>query len=250
MSDLYVDLVERAVAGRLFEIDERARRRARFWQRLRHPYLTRNGVTFTFPPNVHTMIGPARLQNLRHLVETALRDRIPGHFIETGVWRGGACILMRAILKAQAITDRKVYCADSFAGLPRSDGRYRQDRHDRLYKFSELAVSVDEVRKNFDVYGLLDEQVVFLVGRFRDTLPTLTDERFAVIRLDGDMYESTMDALTHLYPRLSPGGFAIIDDYGPIQGCRTAVHDYLNAHKLSPEIVPVDVACVWWRKAP
>lgn len=247
MSDLYVDLVERAIAGRLFEVNEREQQRARFWQRLRHPYLTRRG-TLTFPPNAHTMIGPARLRNLRHLVETSLRDRIPGHFIETGVWRGGACILMRAILKAQGVTDRKVYCADSFAGLPKPDGRYRQDRRDRLYKFSELAISVDEVRKNFDVYGLLDEQVVFLVGWFRDTLPKLTNEQFAVIRLDGDMYESTMDALTHLYPCLSPSGFAIIDDYGPLKGCRTAVHDYLNAHKLSPEIVPVDNSCVWWRK--
>jgi O-methyltransferase len=192
------------------------------------------------------MIGSARLRNLRELVETTLRENILGDYIETGVWRGGACIYIRALLKAHGVADRKVYCADSFEGLPK--GQHYHDRRDRLYKFSELAISEEQVRKNFDVYGLLDSQVVFLKGWFRDTLPRLTDQRFSVIRLDGDMYESTHDALTHLYPRLSPGGFAIIDDYGPISACRRAVHDYLDSHSMKPEIAWVDASCVWWRK--
>jgi hypothetical protein len=95
---------------------------------------------------------------------------------------------------------------------------------------------------------LLDNQVVFLKGWFRDTLPKLTDERFAIVRLDGDMYESTTDALTNLYPRLSPGGFAIIDDYS-LQMCRRAVHDYLDAHSLKPDLMEIDAGSVYWRKA-
>jgi O-methyltransferase len=129
--------------------------------------------------------------------------------------------------------------------LPRPSERY--DRGDRLHAFSELAVTEDEVRKNFQLYGLLDEQVVFMKGWFRDTLPTLASERFALIRLDGDMYESTHDALCHLYPRLSFGGIAVVDDYA-ISGCRKAVHDYLNAHSLTAEINRVDASCIWWRK--
>jgi O-methyltransferase len=247
MPDLYLDLVERAVAGRLFKEGQTERRLADLWQRVRHPYATRHGA-HSWPLRAHTMIGDARLRNLRELVERTLRENVAGDYIETGVWRGGACIYVRAILKARGVTDRKVYLADSFCGLPKPSGRFRQDRRDRLFKFSELAISKREVSENFEAYGLLDEQVVFLEGWFRDTLPTLATERFALIRLDGDMYESTMDALTHLYPRLSPGGFAIIDDYGALKNCRRAVHDYLDAHSLTTEIVPVDHSAVWWRK--
>ena len=143
------------------------------------------------------MIGSARLRNLRELTERTIADRIPGDYIETGVWRGGACILMRGVLAAHGVTDRKVIVADSFEGLPKPDAeKYPADKRDRLFAFEELAVSLDQVRANFETYDLLDEQVVFLKGFFKDTLPTLAaNARFALIRLDGDMYESTMDAL-------------------------------------------------------
>jgi len=195
------------------------------------------------------MIGPARMRHLRALVEGTLAEGVPGHYIETGVWRGGACIFMRAILAAHQVTDRKVFVADSFAGLPRPDlGRYPADRGSALHGFSELAVPEEQVRRNFAAYGLLDAQVVFLKGLFKDTLPRLGDERFALIRLDGDMYESTMDALVHLYDRLSPGGYVVVDDYGALAGCRRAVHDFLGRRGLTPAIEPIDAAGVWWRK--
>jgi macrocin-O-methyltransferase TylF-like protien len=247
-SDCYLDLMEKGLSGRLYPEGRAERLFTNLWQRIRHPYLTRRGA-LAWPLRAHTMIGPARLRSLRELVERTIRENVPGHYIETGIWRGGACILMRAILKAHGVTDRKVFCADSFGGLPKPSVNIPQDRRDRLYKFSELAVSEDQVRRHFELYDLLDDQVVFLTGWFRDTLPLLTDERFAVIRLDGDMYESTMDSLTHLYPRLSPGGFAIIDDYGGITACRKAVHDYLDRNSVTADIVPVDQSCVWSRKA-
>ena len=246
-NDLYLDLIERALSGALFPEGKAERFIANLRQRIRNPYATRRGAA-AWPLRAHTMIGPGRLRNLRQLVETTLRENVPGDYIETGIWRGGACILMRAVLAAHGVANRKVFCADSFSGLPAPNARFRHDRRDRLHKFSELAISEEQVRRNFESYGLLDDQVVFLKGWFRDTLPALTDERFAVIRLDGDMYESTTDALTHLYPRLTPGGFAIIDDYGGITACRKAVHDYLDANALKPEIVAVDQSCVWWRK--
>jgi O-methyltransferase len=215
--------------------------------RIRHPYFTRHHV-HTWPLRAHTMLTPARLRSLRNQTETTIRESIPGDYIETGVWRGGACIMMRAILKALNVTDRRVFVADSFDGLPPPSGRYWQDKRDRLSKFRELAISEEQVRKHFAIYDLLDDQVVFLKGWFSETLPKLTDECFAIIRLDGDMYESTMDALTNLYPRLSPGGFAIIDDYS-LQMCRRAVHDYLAAHSLKPELIEIDPGSVYWRKA-
>src|SRR5205823_2770267 len=118
-----------------------------------------------------------------------------------------------AVLAAYDVSDRRVLCADSFEGLPRPDPeRFSADKRDRLYAFRELAVSEEQVRRNFAAYGLLDDQVVFVKGYFRDTLPNLPADQFALLRLDGDMYESTMLALTHLYDKLADRGFVIVDD--------------------------------------
>jgi O-methyltransferase len=249
LRERYLDLVERALVNEIHGEPRLESLLRAATLRLRHPRQTR-GWRGSWPVKAHTMIGRARLSHLRGLVEATLRDGVPGDYIETGVWRGGACILMRAVLAAHGVDDRRVFVADSFEGLPRPDAaRYPADRRDRLHSFSELAVSEGEVRRNFDAYDLLDDQVVFLKGLFKDTLPALRGRPFAVIRLDGDMYESTMDALTNLYDGLSAGGYVVVDDYGILTCCRRAVHDFLDARDLCPTIEPIDAGAVWWRKA-
>jgi len=242
----YLDLLEKSLGNAIYGESQLEMRLRALVQRLRHPYATRHTV-FRWPARAHSMIGAARLRHLRHLVERTIEERIPGDYIETGVWRGGACILMRGVLAAHGVRDRRVYCADTFAGLPRPDPKYPADRTDRLHVFRELAVSEETVRQNFAAYDLLDDQVVFLKGLFADTLPHLTNN-FAIIRLDGDMYGSTISALNNLYDRLSPSGFIIIDDYGVVQHCRKAVHDFLDQRRLRVKIESVDDACVWWQK--
>jgi len=246
----YLDMVERSLLNAIHGEPRLESALQRAAMRLRHPWQTRSWAPKDFwPVKAHTMIGAERLSHLRRLVEATLADGIPGDYIETGVWRGGACILMRAVLAAHGVANRRVFAADSFAGLPRPDAeRYPADRRDRLFGFDELAVSEAEVRRNFEAYGLLDEQVVFLKGLFKDTLPTLKGHAFALIRLDGDMYESTLDALTNLYDGVSPGGYVVIDDYGILGSCRKAVHDFLDARGLAPSIEPIDGPGVWWRK--
>ena len=156
---------------------------------------------------------------------------------------------MRAILKAYGVTDRTVFVADSFEGLPKPDAlRYPADAGDRHWTRRELAVSLDRVRANFARYGLLDEQVHFLMGWFKDTLPIAPIERLAVARLDGDMYESTMDAIEALYPKLQPGGFLIMDDYGAVPACKQATEDYRERCGIREPIVPIDWTGVYWRK--
>jgi O-methyltransferase len=202
-----------------------------------------------WPALALTMVGARRLDNIQHCMETALRDEVPGDVIETGVWRGGSVILMRAILKVHGVTDRTVWVADSFEGLPKPDGeRYPADAGDTLWKAVSLTVPQAQVEANFERYGLLDDQVRFLRGWFKDTLPTAPFERLAVARLDGDMYESTMDALTALYPKLSAGGFLIVDDFA-LSGCRQAVHDFREQRDIREEIVPIDWTGVYWRKS-
>jgi O-methyltransferase len=201
------------------------------------------------PTTAHTMVGVDRLNNVRDLTQAALDDGIAGDFIETGVWRGGCCILMRGILAAYGVGDRKVYVADSFQGVPPpKPDLYPADRDDTLYRHTELTVPLDVVKANFDRYGLLDDQVVFVEGFFCDTLPALQCGPLALLRLDGDLYESTDLALRHLYPKLSPGGFVIIDDYGVAPACRQAVHDYRAQHGIDAAIHTVDRSGVWWRK--
>jgi hypothetical protein len=198
-----------------------------------------------------TMVGCKRLDNLQFCVESVLADGIAGDLIETGVWRGGSTIFMRAILKAHGVTDRCVWVADSFQGLPRPDaGQYPADVDDPHYQFENLAVSLEQVQANFQRYGLLDDQVRFLKGWFKDTLPIAPVEKLAIIRLDGDMYESTMDGLVNLYPKLSPGGFLIVDDYnnGNVPACKKAVHDYREQHGIREEIHSIDWTGVYWQR--
>ena len=202
----------------------------------------------TWPACAHTMVSRLRLDNVQNAVETVLKENIPGDLIETGVWRGGSCILMRAVLRA-AGDGRKVFVADSFAGLPPPDAeKYPADKGDQHFTHDFLAVSKEEVEENFRKYGLLDDKVVFLKGWFKDTLPSAPIARLALMRLDGDMYESTMDALTALYAKLSPGGFCIIDDYG-LSGCRAAVEDFRKANQIVEPMVKIDESSRYWRKA-
>jgi hypothetical protein len=202
-----------------------------------------------WPSRAHSMIGVKRLENLRALADIVLGEGIPGDFIETGVWRGGACILMRGLIAAHGDRSRKVIVADSFDGLPPPNAeQFPADAGDTHHEFRQLAIPLEVVRSNFAAYGLLDDQVEFLPGWFKDTLPTLAGRRFALLRLDGDMYESTIEALENLYDRLSPGGFVIIDDYGAIPACRAAVDDFRNARSITENLNTVDWTGVWWRK--
>jgi O-methyltransferase len=203
-----------------------------------------------WPSEAETMVGILRLDNLQRCVLSVLDAGVPGDLIETGVWRGGATILMRAILKVRGITDRVVWAADSFQGLPKPDpGRYPLDTNDEHWTHGTLAVGIDEVKSNFAKYRLLDDQVRFLPGWFRDTLFRAPIDKLAVLRLDGDIYESTMVALEALYPKLSVGGYAIIDDYNAVAGCRAAVHDYRDRLGITDEIQSIDWSGVFWQKS-
>lgn len=202
-----------------------------------------------WPICADTMIGLRRLDNLQDCIETVLKEDVEGDFIETGVWRGGACIFMRAALAAYGVTDRRVFVADSFEGLPEPDAeQYPADRDDKHYTLRHLAVSQENVEINFRRYGLLDSQVVFLKGWFKDTLPQAPLEKLSILRLDADMYGSTMEALQSLYPILSTGGFCIVDDYYAVKGCKSAVDDFRARTSTSEKLVEVDWTAVYWRK--
>jgi O-methyltransferase len=201
-----------------------------------------------WPQDGETMIGMHRLNNLQECVTDIIRNDVPGDLIETGIWRGGACIFMRAVLKAYGDESRSVWAADSFVGLPPPNPElYPVDAGDHLFEQPALRVSLEDVQANFRKYGLLDDRVKFLVGWFSDTLPTAPIDQLAVMRLDGDLYESTMDALHALYPKLSVGGYVIIDDYA-LPTCRHAVDDFRKKVGISEEMKKIDWTGVYWRR--
>lgn len=194
-----------------------------------------------------TMISRERLDSLLKCMQEVEQNNIPGDFIETGVWRGGATIFMKGFLTAYDNRARKVWVADSFQGFPATT------RHNELrcnnQNFPHLVVSLDTVKENFTKYDLLDDQVSFLKGFFSDTLPNAPIEKLSLLRLDGDLYQSTMDALNYLYPKLSIGGYILIDDYGFWPGCADAVNDYRNAHNIDEKIFWEDDTGIHWKKA-
>jgi len=240
--DLYIELLKRTLIGYIYQdpamsvawrpesvFDPRRRMEGKDW-----------------PMHAHTMIGLKRLNNLHHCVRTVIDEEVPGDLIETGVWRGGACIFMRGLLKSYGVDDRIVYAADSFCGFPTE-----LDRHDDRILASQpdqalLAVPLEEVKANFERYGLLDGQVQFIEGWFSDTLPGPV-KSLSVLRLDGDLYRSTMESLMALYPLLSPGGFCIIDDWN-VPMCRQAVGHYREALDIYEPIQAIDECGVFWRK--
>ncbi|MGA8261352.1 MAG: TylF/MycF family methyltransferase [Arenicellales bacterium] len=248
----YLDLLKRSLVNWIYHDIERHEllRLGEYSLAKRLPFdtaLRRTGHDYSV--QAHTLVGLERLDNIQYCVETVLSENIPGDLIETGVWRGGCCILMRGLLKAYGVEDRTVWAADSFQGLPKpNEQQYPADKGSRFHELDEIAVPLESVKDIFERYGLLDDQVRFLKGWFRDTLPNAPINELAVLRLDGDMYESTIDVLRNLYYKVSPGGFVIIDDYGAYAACRKAVHDFRDAHGVSEPIREIDWTGVYWRK--
>ena len=265
---LYLKLLKRSLTGTLhaqtFSIVEPRSPLLRTLWRPAHWVLSRLHVEFVrtsqansstrrdghdWPLEAETMVGLTRLNNLQECLERILADNVAGDVIECGVWRGGAAIFMRGVLRAYA-SPRTVWVADSFRGLPKPHrDAPRSDVDERLWSFEALAVPLDNVRANFARYNLLDHQVRFLVGWFEDTLPTAPIEQLALLRLDGDMYSSTRSALDALYPKVNSGGFCIVDDYFAIPGTRQAVDDYRAAHHIIEPIQRIDWTGAFWRRA-
>lgn len=228
------------------------------WRLVRSPDSLEDRITGRdYPPTAETMMGRARLDNLQELTTRVLGEGVPGDLVETGVWRGGGVALMSGVLAAYGDEDRRVWACDSFQGLPEPDvERYPMDGtlviNDPGTKYlmdKVLAVSVEEVRRNIARYGLLHDRINFLEGWFSETLPTAPIDQIALLRLDGDLYESTMDVLVHLEPKVSPGGFVIIDDYNGLEACSAAVTDYRAEHGIDDPIHEIDWTGVWWRKS-
>jgi hypothetical protein len=243
LRERYLALVARALDGTIYE----------------DPPLPANGTGaydatlreygWDWPSVAFTMVGTKRLANVRLVLESVIGEGVPGDFVETGVWRGGACIMARAVLFAYGVTDRRVIACDSFEGLPLPDrAQFPADDGSTFHEHRDLSVSLEQVRANFAKFDLLDDQVLFLKGWFRDTMSKVPSEQIAVLRLDGDMFESTIDPLRHLYDRIPAGGWVIVDDYHVVPAAKAALHDFLDRRRETPTLREIDGVGVYFRK--
>lgn len=208
--------------------------------------LLKDGLNW--PIHAETMVGFKRLNNLHYCITETIKNNIEGDLIETGVWRGGSTILMNALLKAYKINNKKVWVADSFEGLPPPSVTYPEDDDSKLHLSDALKISIDDVKKNFLRYNLLDDNVIFLKGWFKDTLPNANIEKLSILRLDGDMYQSTIEALEALYHKLSIGGYIIIDDYYAVPACKKAVDFFRVQNNINEKLELIDCTGIYWRK--
>ena len=199
-----------------------------------------------------TMVGKKRLDNIREIIEASNREGLIGAFMECGVWRGGASIFAKAVINVYAYRTgtlpRQVWLADSFDGLPLPRNPKESKDEDYWHKLEYLRVSLDEVKRNFEAYRLLDDQVHFCKGYHVDTLPTCHPEKIAILRMDSDMYESTLDQLFNLYPLITVGGYIIVDDWS-VLACQRALKDFWRWHDLDPTIFSIDDTSIYWRKS-
>lgn len=196
----------------------------------------------------YTMTGTRRLNNVHALLQDVFQNKVEGDYIETGVWRGGSSIFARGVMRVHNESHRRSFVCDSFKGLPPGDRNL--DQADPTWDdWPYLGIASDIVALHFRESGMPDPNVIFVKGFFNDTMEALAPkiQSLAVVRLDGDMYESTVDVLYRLYDKLSIGGYVIVDDWFGFPA-KAACEDFFKVHGMNVTIVPIDGLSAYWQK--
>ncbi|PIT97700.1 macrocin O-methyltransferase [Candidatus Berkelbacteria bacterium CG10_big_fil_rev_8_21_14_0_10_41_12] len=186
-----------------------------------------------------TMTSIERMYALHKAVEYIVKAKIPGDFVECGVWRGGSAMIMTYTLLQMKEINRKIYLYDTYEGMS------EPTREDKKISSDTLAVdkwkskqkeqhnewcfaSLKEVKSNLFSTGYPKKNLVFLKGKVENTIPKIMPSKIALLRLDTDWYESTKHELKHLFPVLTKHGVLILDDYGSWAGAKKAVDEYFK----------------------
>jgi hypothetical protein len=215
----------------------------------------------TFPPDFdadlialcervapYTLTSPERIAALRDSVRHVVRAGVPGAIVECGVWRGGSMLVVALTLLEEGVTDRDLHLFDTFTHMPfpgEEDvdlfGRPAADFYDEASAAEAFRyLTLDEVRAVLAGSGYPVERLHFVPGLVEDTIPAEAPSAIALCRLDTDWYRSTRHEMEHLYPRLSPGGVLLVDDYGHFMGAKKAVDEYFAEHDPSVLLQRID----------
>ncbi len=201
-----------------------------------------------------TMTGPERLISLVRATDYVAKQKVEGDFVECGVWRGGSAMAMALTLNRKKDESRQLYLYDTYEGMSEPtiedesfDGQAAENLLNSSAKEDSRGVwcysNLNEVKKNLGTTKYPEHMIHYVKGKVEDTIPGQVPDKIALLRLDTDWYESTKHEMEHLFPRLQPGGILIIDDYGHWKGCRQAVDEYLETHKIRLFLTRVDYTC-------
>jgi hypothetical protein len=199
----------------------------------------------------YTMTSVERMYALWQAAGHVARSGVPGDYVECGVWRGGSSMLAALTFAEAAEPDRRLWLYDTFEGMTEPTERDRafdsatpisDDWSSyRTETGSSLAyASLGEVKANMQQAGIPPDRLEYVAGRVEETIPARAPEQIALLRLDTDWYESTRHELEQLYPRLSPGGVLIVDDYGHWAGAREAVDEFFARLPSAPLLTRID----------
>jgi hypothetical protein len=200
----------------------------------------------------YTKLPVIRLLEIAKKISFCTENSINGCFVECGVQYGGTVCFMKAFAKSIGSTEN-VYAFDSFEGLPiptemdvSIDGMGALLLYKNGLIFEDCKIDIELFKKTEEAFNLTGEIKVFK-GWFKDTLKNFP-EKIAILRADGDWFESTNDIINNLYDKVVPGGFIIFDDYGYWRGCKKAVDDFLQRKHIDVEIFMTDKEEMWFRK--
>jgi hypothetical protein len=268
---LYLDLLKKCLTRQLFDDDDfdvtprssglrgLLARGGVAWLASRELKLVRRGQTdledklegLGRPAKAETMMGGRRLDFLERAILQVIAEGVPGDFFEAGCWRGGGAIFMLGALEALGQTDRRVWAADSFDGYPEPTAASGPIDRALWARRDYFAVTRADFDRNVERYGVGRERLRVVEGFFDRSLPGAGVERLALIRIDIDGYEGTRAVLDELYPKLSPGGFVIVDEL-EVPGCKRAIDEHFARTGRREQIVPVPQRrpkAAYWRKS-
>lgn len=232
-----------APANDLDDVQERALRLSPLRQRL-YADFSEDEWSIQSASQQNLCGSPEAIVTLVRAVDRVIEQGIPGALVECGVYMGGNIEVMIRALQRHDVRDRDIYLYDTFAGMPKPEERddeafggiaktsweAHRTEEDGDKGSNWMKAGVELVRQRIDPLGYPAENLHFVKGMVEDTIPVTVPEKIAILRLDTDFYSSTKHELQHLYPRLSPGGILIIDDYGAFPGSRAATDEYAAEH--------------------
>jgi hypothetical protein len=198
----------------------------------------------------YTMTSIERMHSLFDSVNYVTQAKIPGAIVECGVWKGGSAMLAAMTLHESGNTERDIFLYDTFEGMSAPTSRdvspFHRDKDGNDSNRTDwstdewLVSGVQDVKAHLAATKYPEDKLHFVKGKVEETIPGTIPDQIAILRLDTDWYESTKHELEHLFPRLSPQGILIIDDYGYWAGAKEATHEYFDEHGLHPFIHRID----------
>lgn len=220
-------------------------------------------------PRMSALCQAPTLYATAALAFKVLASGIPGSFAETGVFAGAHPAVMHYCMRFCG-QYRKIFMFDSYEGIPhitKEDipstehpgedlrgcvGDTVRDPGAPIVSSGVSAVPLPEVKARMTRWGAIEDDLVYVKGWFQDTVPATDTGPLAILRLDGDEYASTKPCIEHLYPKLVPGGFCIVDDWR-LAGCRRALDEYFTDEDGDidlPNVIEIPGGCgpVFWRK--